>query len=423
MSERRKGLDPKAPFVTESSRAQHRLATTGGDTWQEMAIPSWVRSGVFDLVYRNNLIYNQCWEDPAVDRQALGLTPQDRVMVITSAGCNVLDYALLGTEVIAVDANPRQNHLLELKLAGIRALDFESFFTLFGLGGSAQAPQIYEALRPELPGCARGFWDREVRLFEPDRVRGRSFYYGGTSGLVALTLRWYIDHVARLRGVVDRILAASSLDDQRAVYERDLRARLLGSGGLLGVIGSTPVLSLLGVPAPQRQMVRDRSGGFGGFIGGCLDHVMSVALLRDNYFWSVYVTGSYTREACPEYLKRANFERLKAGLVRNIRAETGTVTECLARQERPVTAFVLLDHMDWLVTEPRLIEDEWDQIFAVAAEGARVIFRSGGEDAGFLPASVARRLLFEPERAAALHRQDRVGTYGSFHIAHLARAA
>jgi hypothetical protein len=56
------------------------------------------------------------------------------------------------------------------------------------------------------------------------------------------------------------------------------------------------------------------------------------------------------------------------------------------------------------------------------APGARVIFRSGGKDAGLRPPSVARRLLFEPERATLLHRRDRVGTCGSFQIARLAVA-
>lgn len=61
-------------------------------------------------------------------------------------------------------------------------------------------------------------------------------------------------------------------------------------------------------------------------------------------------------------------------------------------------------------------------MFAAAGPGARVIFRSGGPDERFLPVSVLRRLYFERERAERLHRQDRVGTYASFHIARLAPA-
>ncbi len=90
---------------------------------------------VFDAIYSRSLVYNTCWEDPAVDRLALALRPQDRMLVIASAGCNVLDYALVAPACIhAVDANPRQTALLELKLAGIRHLEFEDFFAVFGDG-------------------------------------------------------------------------------------------------------------------------------------------------------------------------------------------------------------------------------------------------------------------------------------------------
>jgi len=378
---------------------------------------AWLGRRLFETVCRNRLVYNQCWEDPAVDHQALALTPGDRVLVITSAGCNALDYALTGARVLAVDMNPRQNNLLELKQAGIRTLDFETFFQLFGHGGSSHSREIYASLRQGLSASAQGFWDREIRLFEPERTRGRSFYYGGSSGLVAHGLRFYIERVAGLRLGVERLLAARSIDEQLSIYQEEVRRRLLGEG-LLRLVGSPGVMSLIGVPGPQREMVHASFGGVVGFLRGCLDRVMSVALLRENYFWAVYLTGAYSRESCPEYLKEAGFRRLKAGLVDNVSTFTGTVTECLSRQREPVTAFVLLDHMDWLAREPHLLEQEWEGIFAAAGEGARVIFRSGAPNARFLPPSVLRRLRFDEERAERLHGLDRVGTYASFHIAH-----
>ena len=169
-------------------------------------------------------------------------------------------------------------------------------------------------------------------------------------------------------------------------------------------------------------MVLERRGGFPGFLRDCLDHVMQVALLRDNYFWSVYLNGCYSRESCPRYLEAKSFARLKAGLVDNVTTFTGTVTAFLDREQEPITAFVLLDHMDWLASRAGLLEEEWAGIFRSAGPNARVIFRSGGSDERFLPLSVLRRLHFERERAQALHARDRVGTYGSFHIARLAPA-
>jgi S-adenosylmethionine-diacylglycerol 3-amino-3-carboxypropyl transferase len=377
-----------------------------------------VAASWFHLVYHTNLVYNQCWEDPARDQEALELGPDDRVLAITSAGCNVLDYAFSGARVLAVDANPRQNHLLELKLAGIRVLSFEDFYALFGDGATPRARELYASLRECLSRDARAFWDRAIRLFDPSCAPGGTFYYGGTAGFFALMFRHYVDHVARLRSLLDRMLETTVLEEQVALYVDALRPRLL-TGRFLRLVGSGGMLGLLGVPAPQRELVAARPGGVVAYLRECLDHVVRVALLRENYFWSVYIRGRYTHESCPEYLKRESFARLKAGLVDRIEVRTGTVTESLAAGAGPFTAFVLLDHMDWMAAKPALLGEEWRRIFAAAAPGARVIFRSGSSDASFLPEAVRERLRFERERALGLHRRDRVGTYGSFHIAHV----
>ena len=51
----------------------------------------WLGQRLFQYVHRNYLVYGACWEDPRVDRAALQISPGDRLLVITSAGCNVLD--------------------------------------------------------------------------------------------------------------------------------------------------------------------------------------------------------------------------------------------------------------------------------------------------------------------------------------------
>src|SRR5258708_426454 len=121
----------------------------------------------FKWIHGNNLVYNTCWEDPRLDRQALNLRPDDTVAVITSARCNALDYALLAPRAIhAVDMNLRQNALLELKIAGIRHLDYEDFFELFGRGRCKRGPELYRrSLRGELSAPARAYWDRGIHCF------------------------------------------------------------------------------------------------------------------------------------------------------------------------------------------------------------------------------------------------------------------
>src|SRR5260370_640082 len=108
-------------------------------------VGDWVSSKVFQVVHGRNLVYNACWEDPRLDRVALELGPEDTILVITSAGCNALDYSLQAPKrIYAIDMNPRQNALLELKQAGIRRLEFEDFFQMFGKGWLPNFRKVYK---------------------------------------------------------------------------------------------------------------------------------------------------------------------------------------------------------------------------------------------------------------------------------------
>ena len=102
-----------------------------------MRIPDRLSNACFQWVHGRNLVYNTCWEDPRIDREALELGPDHAVLVITSAGCNALDYALQEPRVVhCVDVNPRQNALLQLKLAGIAALAHSNQTEAIGLSRS-----------------------------------------------------------------------------------------------------------------------------------------------------------------------------------------------------------------------------------------------------------------------------------------------
>ncbi len=120
----------------------------------------------FNLIHGNRLIYNTCWEDPRIDRQLLKLDSDSRVVVITSAGCNVLDYLLDSPqEIQAVDVNFRQNALLELKLALFARRDFDDLFAMFGRGGCENYQEIYQSVRDLLSPAAQNFWDQKINYF------------------------------------------------------------------------------------------------------------------------------------------------------------------------------------------------------------------------------------------------------------------
>lgn len=145
---------------------------------------------LFQALNWRSLVYNTCREDPAVDRQALAIDSRDPLLVIASAGCNALDYALLAPRrILAVDANPRQTALLEPKLAGVRSLEFEGFFRIFGAGSHAGFQPLYmHRLRERLSPFAREYWDRKHPWFTSRRG---GFYFHDLSGLLACAFRAY----------------------------------------------------------------------------------------------------------------------------------------------------------------------------------------------------------------------------------------
>ena len=52
------------------------------------------RDQFFKQIHTSNLVYNTCWEDPRCDRQLLQINEESKLCMITSAGCNALDYLL-----------------------------------------------------------------------------------------------------------------------------------------------------------------------------------------------------------------------------------------------------------------------------------------------------------------------------------------
>lgn len=386
----------------------------------------------FKLIHGKNLVYNQCWEDPRLDRQALQLTSEDNVAVITSAGCNALDYALAGANhVYAVDMNHRQNALLELKKAAVSNLDYESYFSMFGRGKLPNWDSVYaEKLRSSLPEHAQQFWDRHGKFFK-GVGRRPSFYFRGTSGLFAWIVNGYVDRVVKLRAPIDQILNAKTIEEQQEIFYNQNLKESLFKPMIRWLLGRDTTMAMLGVPRSQReQLDKGYPGGIAQFIIDRIETVFAKLPLSDNYFWRVYLTGEYTKDCCPEYLKEENFESLRDQIAANVTTHTNSLLGFLEQHDGQISRFILLDHMDWMYHNAKdVLCAEWQGIVDRAAPGAKIIWRSASLEVDFVdPIEVTvngqkrkmgELLKYNYELAAELHPIDRVNTYGSFYIADL----
>ncbi len=386
----------------------------------------WLGQRFFRWVHEQHLVYAACWEDPQADRLAMQLRADDRVLVITSAGCNALDYLLDEPAcVCAVDMNYRQNALLELKRAAILALEWPVFFQLFGEGHLPGIQQIYRSrLRSQLTEQYQAYWDRWITLF----CGRQSFYFRTPSGRFAAMFRWYVDHVLRSRSDIEELLEAETIAQQQMIYERRLQKKLW-SRPLAWLMRRNWALAMSGIPPQQRGQLLSNSPDLLGYLRSRAEHSISTSLLRHNYFWRVYLTGKFTPACCPRYLQPENFVRLRELLPR-LTTHTATVTDFLQSTSRTFSHFVLLDHMDWLAANNSVdLQREWQALIKHADPEAMFLWRSLGLNTEYVdqvqvpvqgkPHRVCELVRYDEALSEQLHAQERVSVYGCVRVARI----
>ena len=149
----------------------------------------------------------------------MSITPDDVMLVISSAGDNALSYAISAqpSRIHCVDLNPCQNHLLELKLAALVSLPHHDIWQVFGLGRHPNFQKLlYEKLSPHLSSHALQFWVQNVGHFDVNR---KGLYDTGYSGWALKLARWLF----RYMGVsedVKRMCSATTVKEQSEIYEK-----------------------------------------------------------------------------------------------------------------------------------------------------------------------------------------------------------
>ena len=376
-----------------------------------------LRDWVFQKVHANNLVYNTCWEDPRCDRDLMNFQPDSEIVMITSAGCNALAYLLdKPAQINCIDVNPRQNALLQLKLAVFRNSSYEELFNLFGDGKHTDFTTLYkEKLRALLPGFAQSYWDSHTHYFSGKGIR-KSFYHYGTSGTFAWMASRYLKAHKKLNKSVQAMLSSDSLEEQ-AVHYLKVEQRIINNI-VEWLVNRHLTMSMVGVPRSQQELfVTQYERGALGYIQECLRKVFTERPVKDNYFWRLYMNGSYTSDCCPDYLEEQNFTLLR-DQADKVRTNNMTIANFLKENPGQYSHYILLDHQDWLAAnDVDALEEEWRLILENSRPGTRILLRSAAAEVDFFPDFVKAAVEFEQEVTARTHNQDRVGTYASVYMA------
>ncbi|KAJ9152005.1 3-amino-3-carboxypropyl transferase [Pleurostoma richardsiae] len=386
--------------------------------------------------FNDEYIYAFTWEDSRVDARILNLKSDDVVLAITSAGDNILSYATQSpARIHAVDLNPTQNHLLELKVASYIALPYEDFWMIFGEGKHPGFRSLLiSRLSPHLSSRAFQYWLSNCHIFTSKR--GHGLYDTGGSKHAIRVFRW-ISRIFGCRSSVKALLEAKTLNEQREVWRGEIRPALLSSLVNRLVVSQESFLwAALGVPRNQLAMIEAdhaesdavrgdvptarsiRSHAVWHYMVNTLDPVAeSTHIALDNPYYHVCLTGRYSRRCHPDYLSPQAHARLsRPGALDGLRIHTDEIAEVLARMTPgTLTVAVIMDSMDWFDPgEPSAAAAQVARLNRALGTGGRVLLRSSALVPWYIREFEARG--FAAKRVAARTPGaciDRVNMYAS----------
>ncbi len=318
--------------------------------------------------FNDEYIYAFTWEDTRVDASLLKLGPDDVVLAITSAGDNILSYAMQSpARIHAIDLNPSQNHLLELKVASYTALPYEDFWKIFGEGKHPEFRSLLlSKLSPHLSSRAFQYWLDNAGIFT--KANGRGLYDTGGSKHAIRVFRW-ISRIFGCRKAVTELLESKTLAQQRQVWQSKIRPALLSPLVSNIVVSSEAFLwAALGVPKNQLAMIEGdhatsqavrgpsptakntRAHAIWHYMVNTLDPVIETTHIgTDNPYYYVCLTGAFSPACHPDYLSREAHALLsQPGALDGLRIHTDEIDEVIARiSPGTLTVAVVMDSMDW----------------------------------------------------------------------------
>jgi len=352
-------------------------------------------------VQLSKLIFTHNWEDPAMDERALNIQEGDTVFTITSGGCNTLGFLRFNpAKVFCVDINPAQNHLMELKKAAFKKLDYETFSAFIGLKESGKRISFYNILRRELSKEAQQFWDENQSAIERGLImNGRYERFVKIAGRLLRILQG--------NNKTKTFFTLNSLNEQKIFFDSKWDNRRWR--WIFKTMFNKKRLAKKGLVADYFHF-DDGSSSFSESFYKRASHVMKDIPVQSNYFLQLYFLGHYAdNENIPEYLKQENY----ASIEKNI------------QKVCPVSA----DSKYWLEQQPanmfnafalsnicELMDDKdthklFSEVIRTAKPGARIIFRNL-----MIPREVPEDqqncIIKNEELSKELQQQDRSFVYG-----------
>ncbi|MDT0684888.1 DUF3419 family protein [Autumnicola psychrophila] len=275
----------------------------------------------FENVDLDLIRYSLVWEDANTLYNGLEIDEKDRLLMITSAGCNVLNALLKKPAAItAIDLNPEQNRLLLFKIHVIENYDHEIFSALLGFFGRSAVKEA---------------WEKVVNSLEPVlQEHGVDFFLKNPDGILSsgkletYIHGFYLGLSEKFQQKLRQLISFGTIQEQQDFFQKELN--------------STEFEKIFIDYFDQQNLSKGRdpklfkhvkeSGG--EIFYSRLKKFIGKQLLKDNFYFRFFMFGpqNMPEEILPPCYRKENFQILKEQL-HKLEIVAGEAIEYLLSQE------------------------------------------------------------------------------------------
>jgi S-adenosylmethionine:diacylglycerol 3-amino-3-carboxypropyl transferase len=349
------------------------------------------------------IYFAQVREDSRVERGLVREHGLRRVVCVASGGCTALSLLAHGVErVDAVDINPAQIALVELKRAALGELPRVDFLSFAGRRGVYPRFAIYERLRARLCDTARSYWDarRDVLELGINHCGVTEAFYRK----VGSRLTNDVVSVPQWRALIE----ARAPEERRRLYGQ-LCASEAFNRSLRAALSRESHLEFY----PSGLFASTSEHEFGDFFAQRFADEIALRPLSSNYFLSQLLFAEYAcpePDGCPDYMAPEGYERARFALD-NLHLHASDIAAHL-RGTTGTDAVFLSNVFDWASATAR---EELARAVVDAAPGALVLWRQMLAEFP-LPEAFRAHLDIDERQSERLTRLDRSFLYRSITV-------
>jgi len=313
------------------------------------------KSARFDFIR-----YANCWEDADILLEALSIKPGQKCLSICSSGDNSLSMLVHEPElVLAIDLNPAQLACLEIRIAAFKELTYEDLLAFVGIQPNNERTKTFELIKSQMSPASSAFWDKNVDLIEKGIIYGGKFekYFGKFQN--------YILPLMHKKSTLEELVSEKSIQEQHQFYEsqwNNFRWRFL-----FKIFFGRFVMGRLGRD-PEFFKYVDENVGLS--ILNRTRYAFTEIPTYSNPYLNFIMTGHFTLNALPFYLRKENFQLIKDN-IKQIKPFQGNIQSCL-QQQITFDAFNLSDIFEYM----NMLEftEELMHIVAMGNHDARIAY-------------------------------------------------